>query len=108
MPLLMCLNEEELDYVARELHEWIYESHMAGMSLAFKTLKSGYFSPTMKADALDLVKRLEKCQRHTYVPTKPFGKQLPLMVTWIIELFGGSYRIFYKWIEIKPLATITA
>ena len=43
MSLLMFLNEEELDYVLRELYEGICGSHVAGMSLALKALWNGYF-----------------------------------------------------------------
>ena len=58
MPLLMCLNEEEFDYVLRELHEGICESHIAEISLALKALRNGYFQPMMKANGLDLVKNV--------------------------------------------------
>ena len=40
MSLLMCLNEEELDYMLRELHEGIYGSHVAKTSVALKSLRN--------------------------------------------------------------------
>ena len=52
----MCLNEDEANYMLRELHEWIYESHIAGASLAFKALRNGYFWLTMKLDVLNWIK----------------------------------------------------
>ena len=85
MPLLMYLNEEEAKYVLRELHEGIYGSHIIGSSLTLKTLRNGYFWPTMKVDAPDLVKRCNKCQRHAYVPRKPSVEQTPLVVAWPFE-----------------------
>ena len=57
MPLLMCLNEEEANYVLPKLHEGICDSHVVGMTLALKALRNDYFWPTMRVNALDLIKR---------------------------------------------------
>ena len=82
MPLLMCQTIDEGTYVLRELHEGICGSHATRTSLTFKALRNGYFWPIMKANALDLVKRCEKCQRHAHVPRKPSLEQLTLEVAW--------------------------
>lgn len=37
LPLLWCLNEKEIDYVLREIHQEIYRNHSGARSLAFKT-----------------------------------------------------------------------
>ena len=126
MSLLMYSNEEELDYVPRELHARIYGGHVAKTSLALKALRNGYFWLTMKAHALNLVKRFDKCQRYAYVPRKPFTEQLPLMATWSFDQWGvdllGPFPIaleklkylvvaieyFTKWIEVEPLVAIIA
>ena len=50
MPFLMCINEEEANYVLRDLHEGICGSYVTGMSLALKALRNGYFWPIMKVD----------------------------------------------------------
>ena len=70
----MCLIEEESDYMLRELHEGICGSHVARTSLALKALRNEYFWLMMKADALDLMKRCDKCQRHAHLLRKPFAK----------------------------------
>ena len=126
MPLLMCLREKEANYVLRKVHMGICGNHAAGSSLALKALRNGYFWPTMKADALDLVKKCDKCQRHAHVPRKPSIEQTPLVVAWPFDQWGidllGPFPIalgqlkylivvieyFMKWIEAKPLATISA
>ena len=77
----------------RELYESIYESHVARTSLALKALWNGYFWPTLKANALDLVKRCDKWKRYTHVPRKPFVEQLPLMVTWSFDQWGINLLI---------------
>ena len=62
MPLLLCLKEEEVEYVLRELHEGICGSQPVGSSLNLKALRNDCFLPTMKADTLDLLKRCDKCR----------------------------------------------
>ena len=39
MPLLKCVVPLEAEYIIRDIHEGIYENHVAGQSLAFKTLR---------------------------------------------------------------------
>ena len=84
MPLLMCLNEDEANFVLRELHKGFCGSHIIVASLTLKALRNGYFWPTMKVNALNLVKK-KKCNKyykHSHIPRKPSSKQLPLVVTW--------------------------
>ena len=74
MLLQMCLNEEEANYMLQEVYEGIYGSHITSASMAFKAMRNGYFWLTMKTDALKLVKRCDRCQRHTHVLRKPSSK----------------------------------
>ena len=71
MPLLMCLNEEEVNYMLRELHGRICGSHALRASLVLKALRNCYFWLSMKVDTPDLVKKCDKCQRHAHVLKKP-------------------------------------
>ncbi|RDX97493.1 Tf2-9, partial [Mucuna pruriens] len=116
-PLLKCVESEEALYVIQEVHEGICGTHIA---------RVGYYWPTLKADCMDYVKKRDKCQRfadghqaspeqlHTVVSPWPFHK-------WEINILGpfplapGQVKFlmvamdyFTKWIEAKPMATITA
>ena len=42
----------------------------------------------MKADALDLVKRCDKCERHAHVSRKLSVEQTPLVVAWPFNQWG--------------------
>ena len=124
MPLLMCLNKEEANYVLQEMHERICECHVVGTSIALKALRNGYFWPTIKANALNLI-RCNKCQRYAHVPRKPFVEQLPLVVTYPFDQWGvdlldpfpiipsqlkyliAAIEYLTKWIEAEPLVTLT-
>ena len=43
MPLLKCVAPSEARYIMREIHEGICGNHARGQSLAFKTLRQGYY-----------------------------------------------------------------
>ncbi|XP_057962233.1 uncharacterized protein LOC131153791 [Malania oleifera] len=75
LPYLRCLNNEERTYVLREIHEGVCGNHLARRALAHKTMRQGFYWPTMKKDAVELVKRCDRCQRCAVVIVTDHGKQ---------------------------------
>ena len=71
LPLLRCLNDEEADYVLREIHEGIRSNHSGARTLAFKALRQGYFWPTMHQNAKRMAKNCKICQSFLEVPAQP-------------------------------------
>ncbi|KAK4398067.1 hypothetical protein Sango_1282200 [Sesamum angolense] len=63
-PFLKCLTLEKGNYVLREIHEEICGNHLGGNTLAGKSLRQGFYWPTMLVDAHKLVKRCRACQEH--------------------------------------------
>ena len=61
MPLLKCIPPSEAKYIMREIHESICGNHTRGESLAFKTLRQGYYWPTMKVDCMEFTQKCGKC-----------------------------------------------
>ncbi|MCH82193.1 gag-pol polyprotein [Trifolium medium] len=57
IPLLKCIDEDDVDYVLREIYEGINGQHLGGRSLARKALRAGYYWPTMQQDAREHVKK---------------------------------------------------
>ena len=55
-PKLKCVGKEDANYVLREVHEGICGNHIGARSLAVKTLRRGYYWPTILKDARELVK----------------------------------------------------
>ena len=124
-PILKCVGKEYANYVLREVHEGICGNHLGARSLAAKTLRQGYYWPTILKDATELVKKCKICQEHAQIPhiisepltsiTSPWPFQ-----QWGLDLLGpllvgkGQCRFivvgvdyFTKWAEAEPLATIT-
>ena len=63
MSYLKCVDDDEAKYILEEIHEGICGNHAGPRSLVSKATRTNYFWPTMQVDALELVKKCEKCQR---------------------------------------------
>ena len=51
MPILKCVGKEDANYILKEVHEGICGNHIGARTLAGKTLRQGYYWPTMLKDA---------------------------------------------------------
>nr|XP_027118525.1 uncharacterized protein LOC113735729 [Coffea arabica]XP_027118526.1 uncharacterized protein LOC113735730 [Coffea arabica] len=69
--LLRCINEEEADYMMKEVHSGVCGPHMNGHLLAKKIMRTGYFWLTMEHDCVDFVRKCVKCQMHGDVIRAP-------------------------------------
>jgi len=66
-PLLKCLSKTKADYVLKEIHEGVCGNHSGGRMLAQKTIRAGYYWPTISRDSALLVKHCDKCQRFSRI-----------------------------------------
>ncbi|GJT27527.1 reverse transcriptase domain-containing protein [Tanacetum coccineum] len=89
-PWLRCVGPLQANYVLREIHEGSCSMHAGPRSVVAKALRSGYYWPAMHADARKLIRECSSCQGP--------GKVKFLIV---------AIDYFTKWIEAKPVATIT-
>ncbi|XP_057958466.1 uncharacterized protein LOC131151231 [Malania oleifera] len=65
LPYLRCLSKDEGEYILREIHDGVCGNHLASRALAYKAMRQGFYWPTMKKDAVELVKKCDRCQRWT-------------------------------------------
>ena len=47
MPYLKCIDEKEVEYILKEIHERVCGDHASPRSLVSKVIRTGYFRPTM-------------------------------------------------------------
>ncbi|XP_038690528.1 uncharacterized protein LOC119989207 [Tripterygium wilfordii] len=87
-PLLRCVNSEQAQYVLAELHEGECGNHSGGRSLTHRALTTGYYRPTMRSDAIDYVRRCDKCQRFAQIPRMPPEKLTPIVAPWPFMKWG--------------------
>ena len=106
------------------MHEGICGNHIEARTLARKTLRQGYYWPTMLKDATVLVRKCKICQEHAKVSHLPFEPLTSIISPWPFQQWGldilgplpvgrGQCKFtivgvdyFTKWAEVEPLATI--
>lgn len=69
--LLRCVDEDEAEYLMKEVHSSVCGSLMNGHLLANKIMRTGYFWLTMKHDCIVFVRKCIKCQLHGDVMRTP-------------------------------------
>ena len=82
MTYLKCVNEDEAKYILEEIHEGVYGDHAGPRSLISKVIRTGYFWPTVQVDAVEFVKKCDKCQRFGNVQQLPAEKMMTIASSW--------------------------
>ncbi|GJS14118.1 reverse transcriptase domain-containing protein [Tanacetum coccineum] len=124
-PWLRCVGPLQANYVLREIHEGSCSMHSGPRSVVAKAIRTGYYWPTMHTDARKLIRECNDCQVHRPIPRNPQQNLTPITSPWPFYKWGidivGSFPeglgkvkflivaidYFTKWIEAKPVATIT-
>ncbi|XP_076953885.1 uncharacterized protein LOC143628100 [Bidens hawaiensis] len=123
-PSLKCINEEEAEYVIKEIHEGICGMHMGAKMVVARAMRAGYYWPAMFFSAVKEIQKCDSCQIHASVGGKPKSTLIPVSSSWPFQKWGvyivgpfpeGTGRAkflvvaidyFTKWVEAKPLRTI--
>ena len=82
MPYLKCVDEEEAQYILSEIHQGICGDHAGSKSLVNKVIQTGYFWPTIQVDAMELVKKCDRCQRYGNVQRLPTERLTEISSPW--------------------------
>jgi ribonuclease HI len=125
-PLLKCLSRTEGIELMKEVHAGLCGSHIGSRPLLGKVFRQGFYWPKVASDATDLVQKCENCQKCARDQKPPSSLTQLIQPTWPLQRWGldllgslppaqGNLRYvvvaveyFSKWIEAKPLATITS
>jgi transposase InsO family protein len=124
--LMKCILSATGKQLLDEIHAGQCGIHAAFRTLFGKVFRSGFYWPTAKSDAAELVQRCEACQHLSKQQHLPAQQLQTIPVTWpfvcwglyMIEPFkkaqGGYTHVlvaidkFTKWIEYKPIAYLTS
>jgi hypothetical protein len=125
-PLLKCLSRAEGIELMKEIHAGLCGSHIGSRPLLGKVFRQGFYWPKAASDAAELVQKCEGCQKCARDQRQPSSLTQLIQPTWPLQRWGldllgplppaqGNLRYvvvaveyFSKWIEAKPLATITS
>ena len=121
-PLLECVHGEKCTRIMAELHEGICGSHIGGRALAARTLRVGYYGPTMREDCKKYAQCCKQCQQHADWHRAPPEELKSIYSPWAFHTWGidilGPFPLairqmkylvvaieyFTKWIEAEPVA----
>ena len=81
-PILKCVGKEDANYILKEVHEGICSNHIEAWTLAGKTLRQGYYWPTMLKDATELVRKCKACQEHVKISHLPYEPLTSVTSPW--------------------------
>jgi hypothetical protein len=125
-PLLKCLSRTEGQELMKEIHAGLCGSHIESRPLVGKVFRQGFYWPKAASDTTDLVQKCENCQRCAKDQKQRSSLTQLIQPTWPLQRWGlnllgplppaqGNLKYvvlaveyFSKWIEAKPLATITS
>jgi hypothetical protein len=125
-PLLKCLSRTKGQELMKEIHAELCGAHIGSRPLLGKVFSQGFYWPKADLDAAELVQKCENCQRCARDQKKPSSLTQLIQPTWPLQRWGldllgplppaqGNLKYvvvaveyFSKWIEAKPLATITS
>ena len=88
LPLLKCVSPEEGNYILREIHEGIGESHSGSRVQAHKAVRAGFYWPDMSKDSVAIVWNCEKCQRFTNITKQPPEELSSISSPWPFSQWG--------------------
>jgi hypothetical protein len=125
-PLLKCLSKAECIELMKEIHAGLCGCHIGSRPLLGKVFHQGFYWPKAASDAAELVQKCEGCQKCARDQKHPSSLTQLIQPTWPLQRWGldllgplppaqGNLKYvvvaveyFSKWIEAKPLATITS
>jgi ribonuclease HI len=125
-PLLKCLSRTEGIELMKEIHAGLCGSHIGSRPLLGKVFHQGFYWPKAASDAAELVQKYVGCQKCARDQKQPSSLTQLIQPTWPLQRWGldllgplppaqGNLKYvvvaveyFSKWIEAKPLATITS
>ncbi|XP_071699861.1 uncharacterized protein [Rutidosis leptorrhynchoides] len=124
-PYLRCVGPAQAKEIIQEMHEGACSIHFGYRTIVSRIKRMGYFWPHMYRDTYDLIVNCEACQIHTPINISPRRNMIPIHAAWpfckrgidIVGPFPRGIRnvkflvvaidYFIKWVEVKPLSTIT-
>ena len=122
--LQRCVEPAEGKEMLLEIHQGECGHHCSTRALVAKVFRHGFYWPTANADAEDIVRKCEGCQRFAKQQHMPASALKTIPITWPFAVWcldmvgefkpaqGNMTHIlvmvdkFTKWIEVKPIRKV--
>jgi hypothetical protein len=125
-PLLKCLSRTEGMELMKEIHTGLCGSHIGSRPLLGKVFRQVFYWSKAASDTAELVQKCEGCKKCARDQKQPSSLTQLIQPTCLLQRWGLHFlgplppaqgnlkyvvvavEYFSKWIEAKPLATITS
>ena len=87
-PYLRCLEQNQALEVLKDIHEGDCGNHTGGRALVSKILRTGYYWPTMRKDAMTFSQKCDACQRHSNILHQPAEPLYQIAAPWPFMKWG--------------------
>jgi hypothetical protein len=123
--MMRCISKDEGIQLFQNIHSGICRAHSSWRSIVGKTSRHGFYWPTAKDDAMEIVTKCRDCQFFQKQTTKHANPLRPIDISWPFAIWGidivrilpsapGGFRFlfvgvntFTKWMEVTPVVNIT-
>ena len=85
---LLCLHPRKVNELLAELHERVCGSHVRGRTLTHRAMIQGFWWPNMRNDAVEYVRKCERCQKHAHLIHQLAGHLNPISSPWPFAQWG--------------------
>nr|GEU47478.1 reverse transcriptase domain-containing protein [Tanacetum cinerariifolium] len=82
VPLMRCVRPLQANYVIREVHIGSCEMHDGPRQVMAKAMNLGYYCPSMRIDAKELIRACDDCQAHASVPKISKADMISVTSAW--------------------------
>jgi hypothetical protein len=123
--MMRCISKDEGIQLLRDIHNGACGAHSSCRSIVGKAFKHGFYWPTAKDDAMEIVAKCRDCQFFQKQTMKHVNPLRSIDISWPFVIWGikivgilprapGGFRFlfvgvdtFTKWMEATPVVNIT-
>ncbi|GJV22633.1 reverse transcriptase domain-containing protein [Tanacetum coccineum] len=87
-PRLRCVGAAQTKNIIQDVHQGSCEMHARSRSVVSKTIRLGYYWPSMHKDAKELIQKCKTCQIHSPVPRIPKQEMTSITSAWPFSQWG--------------------
>jgi hypothetical protein len=123
--MMKYISKDEGIQLLREIHSGVCGAHSSWCSIVEKAFRHGFYWPTAKDDAMEIVTKCKECQFFQKQTTKHINPLRPIDLSWhfavwridivdVLPRAPGGFRFlfvdidtFTKWMKATPVVNIT-
>jgi hypothetical protein len=86
--MMKCISKDEVIQLLREIHSGVCGAHSSWHSIVGKAFRHGFYWPTAKDDAMEIVTKCKECQFFQKQTTKHANPLRHIDLSWPFAVWG--------------------